>query len=82
MKVCVPITADGQVDPRWGRAGRVAVAEVADGEISDWQEFAVGWGALHDQGTEGDLNTQTGEISPDRGFSPLGWDTRRHSHPP
>ena len=53
MKVCVPIAADGQVDPRWGRADRVAVAEVADGQISDWQEFAVGWGALHDQGTEG-----------------------------
>ena len=53
MKVCVPITADGQVDPRWGRADRVAVAEVADGEIRDWQEFAVGWGTLHDQGTEG-----------------------------
>ena len=53
MKVCVPITADRQVDPRWGRADRVALAEVADGEISDWQERAVGWGTLHDQGTEG-----------------------------
>ena len=29
MRVCVPITADGQVDPRWGRADRVALAEVA-----------------------------------------------------
>jgi hypothetical protein len=53
MRVCVPITADGQVDPRWGRADRVAVADVADGEIRDWQEFAVAWGTLHDQGTEG-----------------------------
>jgi len=53
MKVCVPITADGQVDPRWGRAGRVAVADIEDGEIRGWQEFAVGWGTLHDQGTEG-----------------------------
>jgi predicted Fe-Mo cluster-binding NifX family protein len=53
MKVCVPISADGQVDPRWGRADRVAVAEVADGEIHGWTEFAVGWGTLHDQGTEG-----------------------------
>jgi predicted Fe-Mo cluster-binding NifX family protein len=43
----------GQVDPRWGRADRVVVAEVTDGQISDWQEFAVGWGTLHDQGTEG-----------------------------
>lgn len=53
MRVCVPITADGQVEPRWGRAGRVAVADVADGEIRDWQEFTVGWETLHDQGTEG-----------------------------
>lgn len=53
MKVCVPVTANGQVDPRWGRADRVAVAEIADGQISDWQEFTVGWGVLHDQGTEG-----------------------------
>ena len=53
MRVCVPITADGLVEPRWGRADRVAVADVTDGEIHDWQEFAVGWGTLHDQGTEG-----------------------------
>ena len=53
MRVCVPITADGQVDPRWGRADCVAVADVADGEIRDWQEFAVAWGTQHDQGTEG-----------------------------
>jgi predicted Fe-Mo cluster-binding NifX family protein len=53
MKVCVPITADRQVGPRWGRADRVALAEVAGGEIGDWQEHAVGWGTLHDQGTEG-----------------------------
>jgi predicted Fe-Mo cluster-binding NifX family protein len=53
MRVCVPITADGQVDPRWGRADRVAVADVTGEEIRGWQEFAVGWGTLHDQGTEG-----------------------------
>jgi predicted Fe-Mo cluster-binding NifX family protein len=53
MRVCVPITADGQVDPRWGRAGRVAVADVTEGEIRSWEEFTVGWGPLHDQGTEG-----------------------------
>jgi len=53
MNVCVPISADGQIDPRWGRADRVAVAAIAGGEIRGWQEFDVGWGALHDQGTEG-----------------------------
>ena len=53
MRVCVPVSADGQVDPRWGRAERVAVADVTAGEIRGWQEFTVGWGPLHDQGTEG-----------------------------
>jgi len=53
VRVCVPITVDGQVDPRWGRADRVAVADVIQGEIRGWQEFTVGWEALHDQGTEG-----------------------------
>lgn len=53
MRVCVPVTADGNVDPRWGRAERVAVADVTDAEIRDWQEFTVGWGTLHDEGTEG-----------------------------
>jgi predicted Fe-Mo cluster-binding NifX family protein len=53
MRVCVPVTGDGQVDVRWGRADRVAVAEVADGQVRGWQEHTVGWGTLHDQGTEG-----------------------------
>jgi len=51
--VCVPVTADGLVDPRWGRADRVAVATVSPDGVSDWQEFDVGWGTLHDAGTEG-----------------------------
>jgi predicted Fe-Mo cluster-binding NifX family protein len=53
MKVCVPITSAGTVDPRWGRADRVAVADVQDGAVRDWTEFDVGWGALHDSGPEG-----------------------------
>lgn len=53
MRVCVPVTADGAVDPRWGRADRVAVAEVTAGQIAQWEEFEVGWGALHGTGTEG-----------------------------
>ena len=53
MRVCVPVTTDGQVDLRWGRADRVAVAEVIDGVIRGWHEFTVDWGTLHDQGTEG-----------------------------
>jgi predicted Fe-Mo cluster-binding NifX family protein len=53
MIVCIPITQEGLIDPRWGRADRVAIAEVTPKGIEVWQEFDVGWGDLHDSGTEG-----------------------------
>src|SRR5664279_4459074 len=53
VNICVPITASGDVAPRWGRADRVAVAEVSDGIIRDWREFEVGWSTEHDASTEG-----------------------------
>jgi len=53
MLVCVPVTTDGQVDPRWGRAARVAVGEVRDGSLVGWQVFDVAWDRLHDETTEG-----------------------------
>ena len=51
--VCVPVTATGDIDPRWGRAHRVAVAEITDGVINSWRETTVSWDNQHDQGTEG-----------------------------
>jgi len=53
MIVCVPVTTDGMVDPRWGRADRVAVADVVDCRIVSWQEVEVSWSRLHDEGTPG-----------------------------
>jgi predicted Fe-Mo cluster-binding NifX family protein len=53
MVICIPVTAEGLVDPRWGRADRVAVASVSDAAIDGWQDFDVGWGRLHDSGPEG-----------------------------
>jgi predicted Fe-Mo cluster-binding NifX family protein len=53
MIVCVPVTPTGQIDPRWGRAARVAIVEVKDGELVRWEEHEVGWDHLHDAGTEG-----------------------------
>jgi predicted Fe-Mo cluster-binding NifX family protein len=67
MIVCVPVTTDGQVDPRWGRAARVAVAEVASGEIASWQEMEVGWDTLHDQGTEGGHHARVARFLLDNG---------------
>lgn len=51
MIACVPVTSDGLVDPRWGRADWIAVAEVVDGKIESWQEIEVSWSRLHDEGT-------------------------------
>ncbi len=53
MVVCVPVTVEGLIDPRWGRADRVAIADATANGIADWREFDVGWGTLHDVGTEG-----------------------------
>lgn len=53
MIVCIPVTLDGNVDPRWGRAEWVALAEVVDGKILTWREVEVSWNRLHDEGTEG-----------------------------
>ena len=53
MKVCAPVTKEGMIDPRWGKADWVAVAQVAGGEIRSWQEIEVSWSRLHDEGTPG-----------------------------
>ncbi len=51
MIVCVPVTPDELVDPRWGRADRVAVVEVVDGQIVQWRDVDVSWDELHDAGS-------------------------------
>lgn len=53
MIICVALGSDGQVGGGWGRADRVAIADVRGGEIAKWDEFDVGWGRLHDEGPEG-----------------------------
>lgn len=53
MILTVPVTSDGQVDRSFGKAVRMAVATVVDGELTDWQVNEVGWDVLHDQGEHG-----------------------------
>ncbi len=53
MIVAVPVDTTGQIEPGWGRAQRVAVGAVDSGELTAWQVHEVGWGDLHDTGTEG-----------------------------
>ena len=57
MIICAPITSpesgESEIDPRWGRAHWIALAEVTAGEIQSWQEIEVSWDRLHDEGTDG-----------------------------
>jgi predicted Fe-Mo cluster-binding NifX family protein len=65
MIVCVPVTSTGEIDPRWGRAARVAVVEVRDGDLVRWEEFEVGWDQLHDVGTEGGHHARVAQFLQD-----------------
>jgi predicted Fe-Mo cluster-binding NifX family protein len=67
MIVCVPVDPDGSVDPRWGRAQRVAIATVVGGTIKSWQEFDVGWGTLHDAGPEGQHHARVARFLEEHG---------------
>ncbi len=53
MIVCVNVAPDGRVGGGWGKAPRVAVAEVVDGRVTAWAEHDVAWDRLHDEGGEG-----------------------------
>ena len=53
MIVCLAVTPDGLLGPRWGKAERVAVVDLRDDAIESWNEFQVGWAELHDLGPEG-----------------------------
>lgn len=53
MIICAPVTNEGTIDPRWGKADWVALADVVDGEIVSWQEVEVSWSRSHDEGAPG-----------------------------
>jgi predicted Fe-Mo cluster-binding NifX family protein len=67
MILCVPVTPSGEVDPRWGRAATVAVADVRDGRIVQWGTVEVAWDALHDAGTEGGHHARVAGFLRERG---------------
>ena len=79
VKVCVPVTSDGLVEPRWGKAHRVAVAEVEDDTVRGWQEFEVGWDALHDAGSEGSHHARIARFLLDQGVEAVA---ASHMGPP
>lgn len=54
MFIAIPVTDDGMVDPRWGRARSVAVAEVDENnKLVSWMRHVVRWDELHDEGAHG-----------------------------
>ena len=53
MKIATPVDASEKSAAAWGRAHWVAVADVKDGAIADWQVYEVSWDDLHDSGTHG-----------------------------
>ena len=67
MIACIPVTTDGAVDPRWGRAQRVAIAQLKDGAIDSWQEIDVGWGTAHDTAPEGQHHARVARFLQEHG---------------
>lgn len=53
MIVAIALDLDGAAGQGWGRAPRVAIAEVADGRIRRWTEHDTRWDLRHDEGSEG-----------------------------
>ena len=54
MIIAIPVTDDGLVDPRWGRARSVAVAELDENnKLVAWQSHVVRWDELHGEGGHG-----------------------------
>jgi predicted Fe-Mo cluster-binding NifX family protein len=71
MVVCVPVMSDGQIDPRWGRAARVAILDVEDGAVASWREFDVGWDDLHDLDTEGGHHARVARFLREQGVQTI-----------
>ncbi|MBI2773651.1 MAG: hypothetical protein HYX56_04060 [Chloroflexi bacterium] len=55
------------MDPRWGRAQRVAIATVSNGVIERWLEVDVRWGELHDSGGEGQHHARVARFLQENG---------------
>lgn len=53
MILATPVDDRGAAAGSWGRAHRVAVAEVDGDAITAWTVHEVAWDVAHDEGTEG-----------------------------
>lgn len=71
MIVCIPVTPDGNIDPRWGRADWIALADVEGGQITTWREVEVSWSRLHDEGTDGSHHARVVKFLRDAGVETI-----------
>ncbi len=53
MRIAMPVTPGDELDRTFGKADRIALVDVIDGQITNWRTIEVGWRAVHDQGTHG-----------------------------
>jgi predicted Fe-Mo cluster-binding NifX family protein len=67
MVICVPVTPEGLVDGGFGRAPRVAVIRVEDGEVAATEVHDVRWDELHDAGPEGSHHARIARFLIDNG---------------
>jgi hypothetical protein len=81
MVICLAVASDGTVDPRWGRAHRVAVAAAAGDTITDWEVFDAAWDTLHDTGPEGAHHARVARFLGENRVTPC-WPTTWAGHGP
>ena len=67
--VCMPVEPDGTIADGWGRARRVALARVADGQLEEWTVVDVGWDVAHDEGSEGSHHARVARFVRDNGVT-------------
>jgi len=79
MRVTIPVTPEGGIEARFGRAPLMAVATVDDGEITDWAVENVQWDLLHDQGEHGLHHARIVRFMRDFGIERVGF---AHMGPP
>lgn len=68
MRIATPVDAAGQSAHAWGRAHWIAVADVTEGAIADWQVHEVSWDELHDAGTHGSHHARIVTFLKDQGI--------------
>lgn len=67
VTVAVALAPGGMAGQGWGRAPRVAIARVEGERIQNWDEYDVGWDALHDEGSEGGHHARIARFLGDHG---------------